>query len=259
MLVLWPDLNTPEWPEPDRTTAANLWQGTRTDAVFDVLYRAIVDGSDDAAVELGLDHWPIRETNRRPIADELVVERRLAAMACDMAPDMGHVGPDRLLGDAAIEASVRDLGVALATSCFHTIEDDPHQRSPAQMWRRRKPLPPTPERESVHAIGRQPHRVVHIDTHGAGDLIDKDVYTPVVTNWPVGTVLLARMVAVGASSVVHHSHLTWPLDNVDSDGLKRWRGHQLWRERLLDPFVSLEDVMRRPRWVRHVLDQHRRP
>lgn len=262
----WPDHEAPEEIPVDRRPAWARWRHALDRAAFDALVDGALAGDAGAAAALQLDREPEGVDGLVYVARELPSTAACATLAADMAPDVGNAGPDRLLGDAAIEASRALRLRCVAASCFHVVEDDPHGRSPFVMWCRRKPLPTVEERADLRAVDRQPHRLLRVvarrgDDVVLEDLIDGGAHAARVVEAPVPVggedagVWLARLVPTASGTV---AHLGLALGRApDPAGLRAWREVRLWRERLVEPATTREDVMRGPAWLARVIDEGR--
>lgn len=224
------------------------------------------DAALDDTLPLGAPHPNPRHDEHAIVpAPYCVTVRDCCALATDMAPDMGSVGPDRLLGDFALEASVDALAVCLAISCFQPIEDDTYQRSPFRMWLRRKPVPPHPTRIAFRAVDRAPQELVRLHNGVAerildGGVVDVEAGARVNLGAP-SEFALARLVPTEAGTV---AHLAVGLPRLpDLASLRDWRLRALTTlcetykvgNPLRCPVPTFEEVMRHPMWIRRIVTE----
>ncbi len=131
------------------------------DLVFEQRYRSILDGDADYAaidelLEPLLIAGPLKHDGRPPGVAALVIgDRQLADIAENQLPQVGIVGPDRILGPWADEPVPRWQRIQVGAIMAFVPEVDPG----VPPWARaikRKPRPESDVRQSLRVLARTP-------------------------------------------------------------------------------------------------------
>ena len=138
------------------------------DLAFERAYRSILDGDaphtavDELLAPLLID-GPLKHDGRPPgIAEMYIGDRQLADIAENQLPQVGIIGPDRILGPWADEPLARWQRVQVGAVMAFVPEVDPG----VPPWARaikRKPRPESAVRQSLRVMARTPPMLWSVD------------------------------------------------------------------------------------------------
>ena len=220
------------------------------DLTFERTYRAILDGDEpysaiDPLLEPLLIAGPRKHDGRPPgVATMWIGDRQLADIAENQLPQVGIVGPDRILGPWADEPVPRWQRVQVGAIMAFVPEVDPG----VPPWARaikRKPRPESDVRQSLRVMARTPPMLWSVDGNRLSPML------PTASQFtPKGPVRGVPDVPAVIGRVVNHADGPYlsasmpmirhpPADVIARRVLLEWR-----RLRRRERRLSLEDTLR---------------